>query len=75
MSACGHTTKFLFQDDDYLVAMTDRNCVRIGLKGEGPFYDIPADHAYYDRACEATNRADVEDLHDELSGHYCGESA
>lgn len=71
----GHNTKFLFEDGDYMVALTDRECVRIGLKGQGPFYDIPKGHAYYERVCDATNRRDAEDLHDELSGHYCGLSA
>ncbi len=63
----GTTTKFLFSDGDYFVALTDRNCVRIGLVGATCF-DIPAGHAYYDRIAESTSRVEVEDLHDELAG-------
>ncbi len=65
----GNTTKFLFNDGDYFVALTDRDCVRIGLVG-ATCYDIPAGHAYYERIAESTSRGEVEDLHDELTGAY-----
>jgi len=61
----GHTTNFLFSDGDYFTALTDRDCVRIGIVG-GTCYDIPNGHAYYDRIIESTSRVEVEDLHDEL---------
>lgn len=59
------TTKMLFSDDDYFVALTDMPGVRIGMVG-GTCYDVPRGHAYYDRICEADTRAAVEDYHDEL---------
>lgn len=65
----GTTTKFLFNDGDYFVALTDRNCVRIGIVG-GTCYDVPNGHAYYDRIAESTSRVEVEDLHDELTSAY-----
>jgi hypothetical protein len=66
----GHTTKMLYDSADYFVALTDRNCVRIGLKN-AVCYDIPSGHAYYDRTVEsASSPAWVEELHDELVGHY-----
>lgn len=64
----GHTTKFLFEDGDYFTALTDRDCVRIGMVGVGTLFDIPRGHAYYDRIVEASSRVEVEDLHDELIG-------
>lgn len=60
-----NTTKFLFDDGDYFTAMTDRDCVRIGIVG-GACYDVPNGHAYYDRIAESTSRVEVEGLHDEL---------
>lgn len=64
-----HTTKFLFNDSDYFVALTDMPGVRIGLIG-ATCYDIPVGHAYYDRICEATTRCDVEEYHDELTSCF-----
>ena len=63
------TTKFLFQDGDYFVALTDEPGVRIGMVG-GTCYDVPRGHAYYDRICEADTRRAVEDYHDELTSAY-----
>lgn len=63
------TTKMLFNDDDYFVALTDMPGVRIGMVG-GTCYDVPRGHAYYDRICEADTRAAVEDYHDELTWVY-----
>lgn len=66
----GHTTKMLYDSADYFVALTDRDCVRIGLKNVNSF-DIPRGHAYYDRIVDAAAcPAWVEELHDELVGHY-----
>lgn len=70
----GTTTKFLFNDGDYFVALTDRDCVRIGLVNS-TCYDIPNGHAWYDRVVEAGTRAAVEDLHDELFDAFVWESA
>ena len=70
----GTTTKFLFNDGDYFVALTDRDCVRIGMVG-GTCYDIPNGHAWYERVVETDTRVAVEDLHDELFDAYAGESA
>lgn len=66
----GHTTKFLFNDGDYFTALTDQDCVRIGLVGGPTMFDIPAGHAYYDRIVEASSRVEVEDLHDELTSAH-----
>ena len=63
------TTKMLFTDADYFTAETDANGVRIGMVG-GTCYDIPTGHAWFDRVHEATTRAEVEDLHDELTTAY-----
>lgn len=69
----GITTKFLFTDGDYFVAMTNTGCVRIGLAG-CTCYDIPPGHAWFDRVREADTRATIEDLHDELISAYDGRS-
>jgi hypothetical protein len=61
----GTTTKFLFNDGDYFVALTDRDCVRIGIVGT-TCHDVPRDHASFDRIVKAETREEVESLHDEL---------
>ncbi|AVS67879.1 hypothetical protein C8245_21365 [Paracidovorax avenae] len=60
------TTAFLFRDADYFSAHLNDGGVRIGIVG-GVCYDLPAGHAYHARAAEASARATVEDLHDELT--------
>lgn len=65
----GTTTKILFDDGDYFIALTDQFAVRIGLKGCTCF-DIPMGHAYFQRVAESTTRTEVESLHDELVGAY-----
>jgi cell division FtsZ-interacting protein ZapD len=60
------TNKFLFDDGDYFVALTDAPGVRIGIVG-GTCFDIPAGHAWFDRVRDASIRAEVEALHDELT--------
>ncbi len=61
-----HTTAILFDDDSgYFTALLDNGGVRIGLKN-CLMYDIPAGHAWFDRAFEASALVEVEALHDEL---------
>jgi hypothetical protein len=60
-----HTTKVLFDDGDYFVALTDRNGVRIGLKNVRSF-DVPYGHAYYDRIAETTSTDEAEGYFDEM---------
>lgn len=61
------TTKMLFTDGEYFVALTDQLAVRVGIVG-GTCFDIPMGHAYFERIAEAKTRVEVEALHDELAG-------
>lgn len=70
MSSRAHLIEFTFKDDEYMVGITDAPGVRIGRIGEGPFFDVPRGHAWFDRIREANTRAAVEDLHDELMSAY-----
>jgi len=63
------TTKFLFNDSDYFVALTNEPGVRVGIVG-GTCFDVPRGHAYYDRIVESTTRVEVEGYHDELTGAF-----
>lgn len=65
----GRTTKFLFDDGEYFVALTDQLAVRVGRVG-GTCFDIPMGHAYFERIAEAASPIEVEALHDELMGAY-----
>lgn len=67
--ARGNTTKFLFDDGEYFVALTDQLAVRIGMQN-GRSFDVPMGHAYFERIAEASSRVEVEDLHDELTGAF-----
>lgn len=67
--ARANTTRFLFQDGEYFVALTDMPGVRVGFVG-GTCFDVPNGHAYFDRLAAVSTRREAEDYHDELMSAY-----
>lgn len=59
-----HQAAVKFNDGVYGV-MIGRHSVAIS-KLDGPTFNVPNGHAWYDRVAEASTRAEVEDLHTEL---------
>lgn len=66
---------FIVNGADYFVARLDNGAIRVGLRN-CTSYDFPADigHRFHDMAAGLETEDQAEEMHDMLTGIYCGEA-